>query len=588
MPRRRLVALAILALITPSADAQTPQQAGDILAADAGSAVIRGLVVDDTGTPIANAEVMARASLPQARQRLVVTGADGRFEFRDLPHLSIGLGARKDGYASTLGHREVHRQVAIGPRPLQEGIELVLVRAGVITGRVVGPDGEPVVGARVAHMVMRRMPSGRGLGSTGNATTDDRGIFRAHSLPPGRYYVSVSPPHRGVPTRADSGLGLATTFHPGTIDAAEAVGIEVPSGGEVAVDITMQAAMMHTISGRVVDGDRTVAVRELLVFLKPRKSLLATEPGPPIVFDGDGGFLIAPVQDGDYTLVARLHSPAPASGRPPDAWAPVKAAEVDIRVGDDVHDVVLQLTPGATVRGRVVFHASAPDDLSGFRIQPQRVGASEIWRPDVPLEPDGTFEITGVRGRVALHVVGSPVSMGGPGGVIGGIVPATRPGGTAAAVAPARPVVWNSGWRTRALRLDGRVLPDQAVDVGQDGTVDGIEVEVARDYALVTGVVRNARGEPIDGAALVAIANDQATAGVSGELVRIRGTSQGEGRYTLPMLAPGTWSVLALSDLPWALRDDPDTLSERLRAAARRVTLGPGQRLELDLVVVTP
>lgn len=36
----------------------------------------------------------------QARQRLVVTGADGRFEFRDLPHLSIGLGARKDGYAS--------------------------------------------------------------------------------------------------------------------------------------------------------------------------------------------------------------------------------------------------------------------------------------------------------------------------------------------------------------------------------------------------------------------------------------------------------------------------------------------------------
>jgi len=100
--------------------------------------------------------------------------------------------------------------------------------------------------------------------------------------------------------------------------------------------------------------------------------------------------------------------------------------------------------------------------------------------------------------------------------------------------------------------------------------------------------VRNARGEPIDGAALVAIADDQATAGVSGELVRIRGTSQGEGRYTLPMLAPGTWSVLALSDLPWALRDDPDTLSERLRAAARRVTLGPGQRLELDLVVVTP
>lgn len=51
MPRRRLVALAILALITPSADAQTPQQAGDILAADAGSAVIRGLVVDAPERP---------------------------------------------------------------------------------------------------------------------------------------------------------------------------------------------------------------------------------------------------------------------------------------------------------------------------------------------------------------------------------------------------------------------------------------------------------------------------------------------------------------------------------------------------------
>ena len=103
--------------------------------------------------------------------------------------------------------------------------DFALSKGGVITGRVTGPDGrpmimEPVKAARVDKANSNAASDFSGL----SFTTDDRGIYRVYGLAPGPYKVSIG--------TADARLELAGlsykrpshthTFHPGVTDETRA------------------------------------------------------------------------------------------------------------------------------------------------------------------------------------------------------------------------------------------------------------------------------------------------------------------------------------------------------------------------------
>jgi hypothetical protein len=292
-----------------------------------------------------------------------------------------------------------------------------------------------------------------------------------------------------------------------------------------------------------------------------------------------------------------------------------------VYVADHVHGVVVRLTHGATVRGRVTFATPAPVDLTAVQVMARGLGRfTSVGAEPASLAPDGAFELTGVRGVLGFTVVGGhvpgdpPVSRSlsmsvttpqVPGGVVGSIpggvrdVPPPPPAGaTAGGVSPVTPrevsasrmvVSGGGGWRVRAVRVSGRDVTDEGLDVGQDGTLSGVEIEVARDYPLVAGVVRDARGEPLADALIVAIAADERIAKQPEGAVRPRGRSNRDGNYFVTGLPPGTWELVALAEgVPFDPFDADPRALETLRAHAVRVTLGESQRLTLDLRVLTP
>lgn len=127
------------------------------------------------------------------------------------------------------------------------------------------------------------------------------------------------------------------------------------------------------------------------------------------------------------------------------------------------------------------------------------------------------------------------------------------------------------------------------MDVGQDGLVTGVELEVARDFPFVTGVVRDDRGQPCAGALVVAMAVNPIAAREPDGPVRALGRSVQDGRYFAANLPPGTWDLVALADVAMpSLVEDDEASVEWMRGRARRVTLVELQRLTLDLTAVRP
>lgn len=138
----------------------------------------------------------------------------------------------------------------------------------------------------------------------------------------------------------------------------------------------------------------------------------------------------------------------------------------------------------------------------------------------------------------------------------------------------------------RAIRVAGTDVTAEGVEVKGAATVANVEIEVARDFAAVGGVVRQRNGEPAPEAFVVAVPVDERRThphpwsdGTS------RNVSREGGRYMLGGLAPGTYDVFAVRESEGYL--DEEQL-EALRGRGTRVTLGESQHVTLDLVVLRP
>lgn len=103
-----------------------------------------GVVVDSAGKPVAAASV--ECSADDSAPLTVTSDAAGNFAFTGLrPAREVTLRAKCDGWADAEPLRASPRE------PLEESkrVRLVMERAGVVAGRVVGPDGGAVPGAWV-------------------------------------------------------------------------------------------------------------------------------------------------------------------------------------------------------------------------------------------------------------------------------------------------------------------------------------------------------------------------------------------------------------------------------------------------------
>lgn len=198
-----MIAALLIALATQAAPQRDMRP---MMAAPAGA--IAGVVTSDEAQPrpLRRARVtMSGFAIP----RTVITADDGTFAFEHLPPGRYTITAAKEGfvtmaYGATRPARPGAPIVVIAQH--SQRIALRLPRGAVITGTVLGVDGQPAQGVTVS-VLSRRFTGGaardysyRVNGTPILAPTDDRGVYRVYGLPAGDYLVATQPtPGPGAP-----------------------------------------------------------------------------------------------------------------------------------------------------------------------------------------------------------------------------------------------------------------------------------------------------------------------------------------------------------------------------------------------------
>src|SRR5262249_55056070 len=130
------------------------------------------------------------------------------------------------------------------------------VKGGAITGKIITPNGEPLVGAQVSPIMVRDAEDKPVRQSVIRDWTlaDDRGIYRLFGLAPGTYLVFTN----GCSFMSYRPYTqLIQTFHPSSTRNT-AARVRVTSGGEVTgVDISFRENLGRVVSGTITGSSRS-------------------------------------------------------------------------------------------------------------------------------------------------------------------------------------------------------------------------------------------------------------------------------------------------------------------------------------------
>lgn len=378
--------------------------------------VIEGVVLDEkTRQPMARARVLAMADRggPQmfaGGGRVATTNADGRFR---LTGLSPGAYAM-DAQTGKLRTR-TSTVVGLGVAEQLTDVALLVGEAAVVRGKVVDEANAPVANATVQV---------RGPGRGADATTDASGMFELAGLSPGKYAVWA---------RSEQHLPAGMTSLEMTDRDVGGVIVQVRAG------LTVKG---HVEPRQICD-----------VSLEPADDAPDLRRGPamfaaPTTTGTDGAFALGPVAAGRGTLVARCPSGEQGS--------------VAIEVAPAIGEVIVKVTPGASIAGRVV-------DKDGKPVAGVTVTAA----------PQGGVERTMiVNGMVTSGV--KALTNGGGTFELKGLAPGTY-----------RTSVLDRG---QPLRLRGKA---PTVTLAAQERKTGVEIAVDRATGKIDGIVTGPDGKPL-------------------------------------------------------------------------------------------
>ena len=515
-------------------DAQQPRSArGSGASREAGGtgAIVGRLTAWGTGAPVRGAEVTAllsdgsgRLTNPAAHQA-VVTGDDGTFEFHGLPHGAWKVTASKTGYVAwQLGQRrpfEVPPLLVLSPGRDRVTADFSIPTAGAIEGHVYDELGEPVANAQIAVYRSRMVQSRRHLQRVGRTdSSDDTGGFRIYGLAPGHYYVAAS--LRVAPADSVMDTTYAPTYFPGTGNLVEAQRITIEPGGEAFADFRLLPVRRVRVAGSVFTSGGGPASAFLSLVSD------ASEHGVPLGAGAatreDGGFTLADVAPGRYTLFVSL--------RGPDA----EAGEIPLTIGDDdVTGLTLVTTPPTAVRGTFAV------DPAAMRPLPRAAGiTARSMRACGPMTAGtvsgSTFEIAVPPGPFALDVHGLP-----------------------------------AGWTVKSIQIAGIDATDGGVDLRSRRSADA-RIVLTNRVTEVTGVV------PAGTHSVVIFPADPARWSNPARNIRAA-VPDAKGAFRAIGLPPGpSYRAIAVDYLEEGEGEDPDFLSS-VSALATPLSLAEGQRL---------
>ena len=371
-----------------------------------------------TGEPVRRALVTLRridmspgVTTIQVNQT-VLTDAAGQFAMAGIAPGKYRLAAERNGFIVThygsRGPGKAGTLLTLEAGQKSSDLAMRLTPHGIITGRVLDEEGDPVTGANVQVSRQIYAQGGKQMSRAGAASTNDLGEYRVYGLAPGRYFVSADARQNPLMPQAEE--EYVTTWLPRTADAMAAAPIDVAAGAQLR-NIDILLAKLHTVSvrGRVVGdvppsgGIQSAQRTHFSVVLTTRNNMGAggnasrgTAVTPEGTFDFRG------VTPGPYFLIAQAN-----------AQRKNFAARMAIQVGgSNVEGITLPIGGGVPVIGRVRVEGETTRSIASVQVllRPAETGGFVFGPfPSQQVKPDGSFQMDDVGAdRYTISFTGMP------------------------------------------------------------------------------------------------------------------------------------------------------------------------------------
>jgi protocatechuate 3,4-dioxygenase beta subunit len=527
-------------------------------ASQVATASVAGTVVERSGEPLADATVTLYAPTLPGGQSSSQTDGAGAFSFKDLNGGRYLIGVTKQGFVPAQeGQR--HYRSAGRLFTLRNGerrdVRFQLHRLGVISGRVVDERGSPMVNASVRALSNTMSAGYPRILSKAETRTDDRGIYRLHSLWPDRYLVCASTQstapldqaqylqqqvdrmHQSaglaegpaaaaareraaaleaqLPARVEPVRGYAPVCHAAATEARSTITIG-PGDERTGVDLRLADTRLARIEGTVTGLPIGPDVDAMIRLLNQDEALGDVREAMRVA--GEGRFRFWHVPPGRYAMVVTEHS----ASRNPSPSRGIAAAPLVVG-NEDVSGVVLDVPKRATVSGQVVLRGT---------VDP---AAALVSRVAVRLEPAHHDALTRFMGPNTVNPDASGRFE------FGAVVPGTYY--LSAAFREQPPT-----WFLDAATLGGKDLLVDTVDIKPGQIVTGAVATLAQHRGSIAGAVLTETGEPVPGAAVLVYPADERYRSLNAASLRYALTSP-EGDYVATGLRPGEYRVASLVDV---------------------------------------
>jgi len=467
-----------------------------------------------------------------------ITDAEGHFRVESVQPGEYRVALERNGFIATNRRSRVYSSTLLSLSAGQEttGLLFRMQPAGVVQGKIVDEDGDPVPNVNVFAV------SPTMSGAPTNGTTSDLGDYRIAGLASGEYFVMAETGRGPVMSslNPDEAKIYAPTFYPGTMDRNQATKIAVHPGDEASANFNLVST-------------RTFKARGSVSGVAGLKQQSGSQPGNPTLilqssdnwagqqFQGailpNGTFEVTGVLPGSY----RAWVIAQSAG----AWEPIRISQTIQVRGADVAGLQLSPEPPSEIRGRLRMDTKNDQepDWSQVNIQIDPEERSDSDGPIVgKVVKDGSFKVENVPPG-SYHVV----------------------------------VTSNSnveGWRDYIVKeviLNGKDVGDTGFSTA--GGVVSLEVVTSASGSTVEGNVTDEDGKPVPDVPVVCIPD--ASRRKRRDIYQQVQTDQ-QGHFALRGLNPGEYQVLALDDTDGDITD-PEFVRTH-EALGQSVKLGTGER----------
>lgn len=433
--------------------------------------------------------------------------------------------------------------LTLSPGQKMKGADFPLIPQGVIVGRILDEDGDPLQNVSVNCLRQTYIRGRRQWVPVNGQMSNDLGEYRIHSLAPGRYLISAIYRPAAMERPGVSGNtpqeSYAPTYYPGGSAPESAAPVEVTAGAQLrGMDFRLQKTRAVRVRGHIAGLPKKLQ-RGTSIRLMPRAdSMYNFSPRGTRVNDQTGEFTINAVTPGSYWLIAEAVDEGEAL-----------AGRIPLEVGStNIDDATLTLSRPGELTGvvKVLDCDVKPTTLRG-QLELQ---VSGMGYPNFETREDLTFTVKNVwPGAYRVRLSGVP-----------------------------------SSCYVKGVRFGDSDVTESGLDLSQGVAAGQLVVTVSGGAAQVEGSVENDKQQAVPSAWVVLVPEGSRKEQPDNYVVA---TTDQNGKYTAKGVVPGEYRVYAFEQVEPGAYQDREFMKP-WESKGEKVTLQENGHETVQLKVINP